>query len=71
MRYAAAQVEIVAEQRTVVGVCAVVDNGFSTLDWVFSTQVGYALIGDEDVHRVLAVVHVGHHRHYVGYAAAF
>ncbi len=42
---------------------AVVDDSVSALHGIKAAQVGDALIGDDDVDRVLGVVDVRHHRH--------
>lgn len=50
--------EIVTQQRTIVGVGAMLYDFMCALYRRLTTQVGYALIGDDDVYRVLRVVHV-------------
>ena len=55
--------EVFEQQRTVVGVSAVVDDFVSTLHWVFHAEVGNTLVGDDNVDRVLAVVGVSDHGH--------
>ncbi len=66
-----AQFEIVAEEFAVHGVGAVVDNSVGALDGIFVAEVGDALVGDEDVDAMLAVVGVCYHRDDVAYHAAF
>ena len=68
---ALANLHVVAEQATVVGVSAVFDDAFGTLHGVEAAEVGDTLVGDDDVDRVLRVVGMGHHRHNVGDKAAF
>ena len=51
-----AQAQIIAKDGAIVGVSAVLDNLMCSLLRVFCTEVGDALIGDENVDRVLAVV---------------
>lgn len=65
-----AHLEVVEQQRTIVGVSAVVDDLVGALYGIEVTQVGDALVGDNDVNRVLGVVGMGHHRHYIGDKAA-
>lgn len=55
-----AQAQILAQERTVVGVGAILDNRVGALFGVFRTKVGDALVGNEDVDGVLAVVDVRH-----------
>src|SRR5690606_7009472 len=42
---------------------AVVDDHAGALARCQATQIGQALLGHHDIHVVLGVVHVGHHRH--------
>ena len=60
---ALAQFQVVAKQVAVCRVCAVLDDEFGALHWVFAAEVGDALVGDEHLYRVFAVVEVGNHRH--------
>ena len=55
-------IEVVLEGIAVVGVGAVVDDLLRALAGDEATQVGDALLGDEDVDVVLGVVHVADHR---------
>ncbi len=57
------ELHVVAQQRTVHWVCAVLDNLVCALHGVLGSEVGDALVGDEDVDRVLRGVAVGHVRH--------
>ena len=68
---ALAHLEVVEQQRTIVGVSAVVDDLVGALYGIEVTQIGDALGSDNDVDRVLGVVGMGHHRHYIGDKAAF
>ena len=58
---ALAHAQVVPKEFLVVGIYAILDDCFGTLYGVFSAQVGYALIGDEHIDRVLAVVEVRNH----------
>ena len=53
-----AQLQVVAEQRTVGRVCAVLYDEFGALQRILSAEGGDTLVGDEHSHRVLAVVEV-------------
>lgn len=66
-----AEVEIIEEQTSVERVCAVVDNLVSSFDRIFVAQVCDALVCDEDVDGVFAVVGVCDHRHDVANQATF
>lgn len=63
---ALAELEVVAEEGTVVGVGAVLDDDLGTLQGILAAKVGDALVGDEDVDGVLGVVGVTDHGHDVG-----
>ena len=63
LRPATGQFEIIPEKLFIVGMCTVFDDGLCTFLRALATQVGYTLLGDDDVHRVFAVVEVGHHRY--------
>ena len=47
---ALAHIEILTQQRTVVGVCAVLDDSVCTLHGVLAAKVGNTLLGDKDIH---------------------
>ena len=66
-----AQCEIVAQQRTVHRVSAVLDHDFCTLYRIKAAKVGNTLVSDDHVDRVLRMVNVSHLRHDVAYQAAF
>src|SRR5215469_7948980 len=51
--------------------CAVVDNQLSALAGILAAQVGHALLSDDDLYRMLAVVHVRRQRHDRADLAAF
>ncbi len=52
------QLEIVAKQFAIHRMRAVVNDYVGSLYGVKSAQVGYTLIGHDDVYRVFGVVHV-------------
>ena len=70
-RVAFAQFQVVPQQLFVHGVNAVLDDGVSALDGRFAAEVGYALLGDEHLYRVFAVVEVRNHGHNGADFAAF
>ena len=55
--------EVFKQQGTLVGTCADVDDFVSALYGVFHAQIGYTLVGDDDIDRVLAMVGVCDHGH--------
>ena len=50
--------EVVPEELLVVRMCAVFDDGMSTLDGALTTQVCYTLFCDNDIDIVFSVVNV-------------
>lgn len=68
---ALAHFEVLVQQGTIVGVSAVVYDGFGAVYGVEVTEVGDTLVGDYHVDGVFGVVSVSHHRHDVGNQAAF
>ena len=42
---------------------AVLYDAFRTLSWREPTEVGDTVLGDENLDRVLGVIHVAHHRY--------
>ena len=63
--------QIIPQQLSVHGVCAVFYNGLGTLDGRFAAQVGYTLLCGEYHYRVLAMVYVRYHGYNGAYLAAF
>lgn len=63
--------QVIPKELLVVGVGAVLDDGLGTLHGALAAQVGDALLGDDDVDGVLAVVEVRHHGDNGTDAAAF
>lgn len=57
------ELEVFAQQGTVVGVCTVVDNLFCTAEWTLSTEIGEALFRYDEVHIMFCGVDMGAHRH--------
>lgn len=55
--------EIIAQHLAVLGCDTVIDDLFGTLTGTLTTQVGYSLLGHDDLDRVLAMIEVGHHRY--------
>ncbi len=53
---AGAQFEVVPKQLLVVGMCALLDDQFGTLHRTLASEVGHALLSDDDVDIVLGVV---------------
>ena len=58
-----AAVEVGVQQRTVLGMCATLDDLAGTLHRRLAAQVGHTVLRDDHLHRVLAVIHVRHHRY--------
>ena len=58
-----AEFEIVPEELLVVGMHAFLDDELCTLHGAFGTQVGHALLGDDDVDVVLRMVLVADEWH--------
>src|SRR5690606_41570728 len=56
-------VQVVQRLGLVVRVHAVVDDALGRLDRSQAAQIGIALLGDDHVHVVVGVVHVGHEGH--------
>ena len=54
--------QVLVQQWAVLWVHTVVDDLVSTLDRALTTQVSNTVLGDDDLHRVLAVVVVANHR---------
>ena len=52
--------QVVVEQRTVVGMCAVVDNQTGALHRALAAEVGDTLLRDDDVDVVLRVILMAH-----------
>ncbi|MNN50471.1 hypothetical protein D3C81_1650570 [compost metagenome] len=67
----AGAIEIVVQCSAVVRVHTVVDDRSCALARRQATQVGQALLGDQDVDVVLGVVDMADHRHHAGNRAAF
>jgi ABC-type uncharacterized transport system YnjBCD ATPase subunit len=57
------EVEVVLQRRLVVGVRAVIDDLLGAALRRQAAQVGYALLGDDDLQVVLGVIDVADHRH--------
>lgn len=55
--------QVLFQQWAVLWIHTVVDNLVSTLDWALTTQVSNTVLGDDDLHRVLAMVEVANHWH--------
>ena len=55
------QLEVIPKDVLVVGMYTVLDDGLSTLLGALTTQVGYTLFGDDDIHIVFRMVFVRHH----------
>ena len=54
--------QVLVQHWAVLWIHTVVDDLMSTLDWTLTTQVSNTVLGDDDLHRVLAVVVVANHR---------
>lgn len=67
----AGAIEVIVQRSAVVWVHTVVDDRPCPLARRQATQVGQALLGDQDVHVVLGVVHMADHWHHAGNRAAF
>jgi len=52
-------VEVVGQNRLVVGVCALLDDLARSLGWSHAGDAGESLLGDHDVQVVLGLVDVG------------
>src|SRR5690554_2520477 len=63
--------EVITGLLLVAWVHAVLDDCLSSLAWRQTTQVGVALLGDDHVHVVVGVVHVGYERYDGGNCAVF
>ena len=50
---AGSYLQIVAEHRTIVRMCTVLDDEVSALHWALATKVGDTLLGNDNVHVVL------------------
>ena len=57
------QTEVGTQVLTVVGVGTVVDDQPGALVRILAAQISDALFGNDDLHRMLAVIHVRDHRH--------
>ena len=55
------QRKIAAQQRAIFGMGAPVDDQAGALVRGLATKVGHAVLGDDDLHAVLAVVEVRNH----------
>lgn len=55
--------QVIPKERTVVGVNAVLDDCLGSLVGILIAEVSHALLSDDYLHAVLAVVEVCHHRH--------
>ena len=53
--------QVLVQQWAVLWIHTVVDDLMSALDWALTTQVSNTVLGDDDLHRVLAVVVVTNH----------
>ena len=62
-----AELEIVAQERAVDGVGAIVDDAVGALHRVEAAEIGHTLLGDEHIYRVFLVVYVAHHGYDVAY----
>ena len=58
-----ASLEVLAQQWAINGMSGVFYNFLGALHWILETQVGYALIGNDDVDAVHGVVDVSTHGH--------
>ena len=59
----AAKMDVVAQQAAVVGMRAVGDDGFGPLAGALAAQVRDAVFGDNDLHRMFAMIQVANHGH--------
>ena len=55
--------QVLVQHWAVLWIHTVVDNLVSALDWTLTAQVSNTVLGDDDLHRVLAVVVVANHWH--------
>ena len=55
--------QVIAQQRSVVGMGAMLDDFMSPAHGSFAAKVGHALLGDDDVHVVLRAVYMATHRY--------
>ena len=53
--------QVLVQYWAVLWIHTVVDDLMRTLDWTLTTQVSNTVLGDDDLHRVLAVVVVANH----------
>lgn len=57
------EVEVLAQQGTIDGMCGVLDDFVGALQGILAAQVGNTLVGDDDIYRVRVVVGIGNHGH--------
>ena len=55
--------QVLVQHWAVLWIHTVVDDLVSALDWALTTQVSNTVLGDDDLHRVLAMVVVANHWH--------
>ena len=58
-----ASLEVLTQQWAINGVSSLLDDLLGALHWILETQIGYALIGNNDVDTVHCVVDVSTHGH--------
>ena len=54
--------QVLSQQWAVLWIHTIVDDLVSALDWALTTQVSNTVLGDDDLHRVLAMVVMTNHR---------
>ena len=57
----ASQSHVIAQEFTVIGMRAVLDNGVRALGWTFAAQIRNALLGNNDLDGVFAAVQMADH----------
>ena len=55
--------QVLIQHWAILWIHTIVDDLVSTLDWALTTQVSNTVLGDDNLHRVLAVVVVANHWH--------
>lgn len=55
--------KVLVQHRTIRRIYAVIDDLMRTLDRTLATQVSNTVLGDDNLHRVLRVIHMAYHGH--------
>src|SRR5690554_3428947 len=56
-------IDIFVQQRTIIGMCTLLDDLYGTVPWPFTSQIGYTILRHHDLYRVLIMVFMCHLRH--------